>query len=160
MNVAKGLLFGITSIARPSSAVIPEGTHLPESLHRHPRGTHWRWGDKVTYTLKQWKPDGGPISISWDGKQIASLPVGPTGTSKTLLRSRALISGPSAAPRADSKACQGTLVAKQGDVEKKLDLESLVQGEIMLFTTRAPSIHSKRATSTATGKPLPSPRTE
>jgi hypothetical protein len=130
LNVAKGFLFGITSIARPSSAVIPEGTHLPIAPPPSP-GDPLAVGDKVTYTLEQWKPDGGPISISWDGKQIASLPVGPTGGVQNTLEIKGFDQWPIRGTASDPKACQGTLVAKQGDVEKKLDLESLVQGEII-----------------------------
>ena len=87
-------------------------------------------GDELTYTLSDWNPDGGPIAVSWDNRQITSLPPGRDGRADGTFTIKEL-DWPIRGGASDPKECQGALVAKQGKIQRSLDLQSLVQGEIV-----------------------------
>jgi hypothetical protein len=87
-------------------------------------------GDTVSYGLEGWDPNGGPISISWDHKEISQLSVKSDGSSEGEFEIKPFdwpVRGTVSAPQ----ECSGDLVAKQGDVERTLTLGSPVQGAII-----------------------------
>jgi hypothetical protein len=87
-------------------------------------------GDTVTYALTKWNPDGGPVAISWGNRKLGHLAVKADGSSVGEFKIEEwdwLVRGTLSAP----KQCQGDLVAKQGAIQRTLELQSPVQGAIV-----------------------------
>ena len=88
-------------------------------------------GSAVVYGLDGWNTSGGPIDIYWNGKKIRSFAAPQTAPSHQEA-AFTIHAWPSRGTLSNPKPCEGTLVAKQDNVTRQLELKGDAQGAVLL----------------------------